>query len=720
LILKIDLLLQDNQQDKALETANQLVNYYPNNGQALMNRARVYLSMKDNTKALADLDAGLKLAPHMPLGVFYKALVLEQANDINQAWNLVQDLPPAFVNSRPDVGNAVSQIAIKAGHAEIGTSMLAAVVANFPKDLDARVRLASRYIEMKDATRALQTLQPFSDSSDPRIILLFAQAYEMQQQYATAAEYAQKASDAGVGGDALKRQIAISNMQGGKIDDAIGELEKLNAASPGDAQVAGPLIGALIRKNDYAKAQEITEKLVSAAPTQPYGPYYQGQLFLRKGDLDSAVSAFSRAIERDAKYVPALYERAAAFGARGDQKAAEDDIRSILSVDPNNMMAQINLAQMAIRSGRKDTAESVLKQAVDAHPNVPLPMLVLASFYMQQGRFDDATAAVKSFLDKFPDDPNALAMQGEIPLIAGKVDQAVNTFREIARAQPKSAQIQLLLATALSKAGQTQDAAQAYQRALELSPSMHAAHLGLIQLALANKDEGAALAAAQNYVGEQPGPLSADTLARTYMSLKRTGDAVDVLLRTQEKYPNSATLISLTNVLRVQGEAKRADAMLRDWVDKHPEDINVRLDYASTQLQADPAAAEVQYRAVLQVQPYNAGALNNLAWLLQKKNPEEALPYAERASKIAPESPDVLDTLGWTKWLVNDKGGALPLLERAHASNAANGEITYHLVLALDANGRREDAKKLLSELLASNHPFQDRNQAELLSAKWR
>jgi hypothetical protein len=42
------------------------------------------------------------------------------------------------------------------------------------------------------------------------------------------------------------------------------------------------------------------------------------------------------------------------------------------------------------------------------------------------------------------------------------------------------------------------------------------------------------------------------------------------------------------------------------------------------------------------------------------------------------------------------------------------------LVLALDANGRREDAKKLLSELLASNDQFQDRNQAELLSAKWR
>jgi predicted Zn-dependent protease len=298
------------------------VNYYPDNAQALIIRARVYLQMKDNAKALADIDAGLKVAPRMPLALYYKALVMEQANDVKQAWDLVQNLPPAFVNSRPEFSNAVSRIAINAGHAEIGTSMLAAAVANFPKNVDARVQLASRYLQLMDSTRALQVLEPMSDSSDPRIVLLLAQAFEMQQQYSKSVEYLEKASDAGIGGDALKRRIALTNLEGGNVDAAIAELEKLNAASPGEAQFAGPLVGALIRKNEDAKAQEITEKLAAAAPTQPYGPYYQGQLFLRKGDLDSAVSAFSRAIERDAKFVPALYARASVFRARGDLKPA--------------------------------------------------------------------------------------------------------------------------------------------------------------------------------------------------------------------------------------------------------------------------------------------------------------------------------------------------------------------------------------------------------------
>jgi putative PEP-CTERM system TPR-repeat lipoprotein len=680
----------------------------------------VYIQNKDDSKGLADIDASLKVAPQMPLALYYKALVAQRANDVQRAWGLAQNLPSAFVNSRPEISLGVSQIAINAGHLEIGTSMLASAVANFPKSVEARVMLGSRYLELRDAGRAVQVLQPIADSSDPRVVLLLAQAYDMQHEYSKSVEYLEKASSAGVGGDALKRQIAITNLQGGKVDAAVAELEKLNAANPADPQFAGPLIAALIRKNDFSKAQEITEKLALAAPTQPYAPYFQGQLSLRKGDLDTAISAFSRAIDHDGKFIPALYERAAAYGARGDLNAAETDIRSILSIAPTNMMAEINLAQFALRKGQKDTAEAALKQAVAAHPKEPLPVLILASLEMQQGRFDDANAAVTGLLTRVPDNPNGIAMRAEIQMASGKLDEAVRTLRDLGRAQPKSPEIQILLAAALSKSGERQEAVDAYQRALELSPSSHAAHLGLIQLALANKDEAAALAAAQNYTEKQPGPLSAETLASTYVSLNKIGDAVNVLLRTQEKYPNSATLVSLTALLRAQGNAAKADSMLSDWIEKHAADVNVRMAYAGAQMRGDPAAAEIQYRAVLQVQPYNAAALNNLAWLLQKKKPEEALTYAERASKIAPDSASVLDTLAWTKWLINDKNGALPLLERAHASDAANGEIAYHLVLALDANGRREDAKKLLGELLASKSQFEDRSQAELLSAGWK
>jgi putative PEP-CTERM system TPR-repeat lipoprotein len=720
LVTKVDLLRQTNQNDKALAAANTLVQFYPDSAEALMTRAGVYLQLQQHDKALADIDASLKDVPGMTLGVYYKALAMEEAKDVKQAWDLAQTLPPGFVNSRAAISSAVGQMAINAGQLEIGTSILSAAVQNFPKDVDARVRLAARYLQLKDPDHALQTLEPTADSSDPRVMVLLAQAYDMQHQYDKSIEYLEKASANGVGGDFLKRQIALTNLEAGNLDTAINELTKINIAAPGDAQSAGPLIEALLRKNDDTKALDVATKLATAAPTNPYGPLYQGELLRQSRDLDGAVSALSQAIARDNKFVPAMYERAVVLAERGDLQAADTDLRSILSSDPNDMMAQIEIARVAMQAGQNDKAAALLEQAVAAHPKEALPTLLLSSFDMQQGHKDKAAAAIASFLDKVPDDASALAMQGQIQLAAGKADQAVATFNQLASTYPKSPQIQLLRATALAKTGHANDATSAFQQAVQLAPSMQAAHMGLIALALASKDDAAALSAAQAYATQQPGPASADTLARTYVTLNRVEDAVNVLTQSQAQYPNSTTLIAVATLLGKQGDTKKADDMLTDWIAKHPDDMAARIAYADTLLAADPTAAEVQYNAVLKSQPYNLAALNNLGWLLQQKDPKRALLYCERAAKIAPNSASVLDTLAWTKWQLNDKAGALPLLERAHASDPKSGEITYHMVVALDGNDQHAEAKKILAELLASNESFTDKQAATALQAKWQ
>ena len=105
LLTKVDLLLQTKQNDKALAAANDFVKYYPKSPEALMTRAGVYLQLHQHDKALADIDDGLKAVPGMTLGVYYKALAMEQAKDVKQAWNLAQTLPPAFINSRAEIGS---------------------------------------------------------------------------------------------------------------------------------------------------------------------------------------------------------------------------------------------------------------------------------------------------------------------------------------------------------------------------------------------------------------------------------------------------------------------------------------------------------------------------------------------------------------------------------------------------------------------------------------
>ena len=67
-----------------------------------------------------------------------------------------------------------------------------------------------------------------------------------------------------------------------------------------------------------------------------------------------------------------------------------------------------------------------------------------------------------------------------------------------------------------------------------------------------------------------------------------------------------------------------------------------------------------------------------------------------------------------------DAAGALALLNRAHALQPGDGEISYHLAVALDANSKRDEARKLLKSLLDSGVKFADRPAAVQLASSWQ
>ena len=86
------------------------------------------------------------------------------------------------------------------------------------------------------------------------------------------------------------------------------------------------------------------------------------------------------------------------------------------------------------------------------------------------------------------------------------------------------------------------------------------------------------------------------------------------------------------------------------------------------------------YALVLATEPDDVQTHNNLANLLLKLNDKAALAHAERAVKLAPGNPSVMDTVGW---LLVETGGdrsrALDLLRAAARKAPANPTIREHL-----------------------------------------
>jgi hypothetical protein len=50
---------------------------------------------------------------------------------------------------------------------------------------------------------------------------------------------------------------------------------------------------------------------------------------------------------------------------------------------------------------------------------------------------------------------------------------------------------------------------------------------------------------------------------------------------------------------------------------------------------------------VLDIQRTNVLALDNLAFLVARDKPDQALAYAQRAAELEPDSVSLQDTLGW-------------------------------------------------------------------------
>lgn len=120
------------------------------------------------------------------------------------------------------------------------------------------------------------------------------------------------------------------------------------------------------------------------------------------------------------------------------------------------------------------------------------------------------------------------------------------------------------------------------------------------------------------------------------------------------------------------------------------------------ELAGDYEAATKRYRRVLELQPRNAVALNNLAYNLavHGKAPQEAKPLAEKAVALTKNNPTIIDTLGWIEYLLGNHATASRLLADAVRRAPINADIRLHAAFALAATRDTAAAAIHLTEAL--------------------
>jgi tetratricopeptide (TPR) repeat protein len=127
-----------------------------------------------------------------------------------------------------------------------------------------------------------------------------------------------------------------------------------------------------------------------------------------------------------------------------------------------------------------------------------------------------------------------------------------------------------------------------------------------------------------------------------------------------------------------------------------------------------------RYRQVLELQPGNIVALNNLAYSLgvRQNQPAEALPLARKAASLAPRSGAILDTLGWIEHLLGNHEVAAGIFQDAVRFSPTEPEVRLHAAVVYAAAGRGEEAKKELEEALKLDPGLETREEVQKLRNK--
>lgn len=154
------------------------------------------------------------------------------------------------------------------------------------------------------------------------------------------------------------------------------------------------------------------------------------------------------------------------------------------------------------------------------------------------------------------------------------------------------------------------------------------------------------------------------------------------------------------------GDTRDALGILAQALTQYPG--NADLLYGRALLQESlghSAAAEADLQAVLARQPDDADALNALGYILTLHTTryQQARTYIEKALRLKPGDPAILDSLGWVEFRLGDNVHAVSELRRAYAQSS-DPEIAAHLTEALWVAGDKKEAHAVWSRALA-RHP---------------
>jgi tetratricopeptide (TPR) repeat protein len=466
----------------------------------------------------------------------------------------------------------------------------------------------------------------------------------------------------------------------GKSIEAIQLYEKGIAAFPGDKLTYQTrIVRTYLAQGKKTEAQKVNDAILKEHPKDVPAISRSASLLLDKGEVNQSIDRLNAALAIDPNSSQAHYDLARALIAVKRPELVHYHLSEAIKWSPRFLAARLLLAQLDVEAGAYKNAVDATEVVMASTPSDRRAHLIHAMGLRGLQKYDKARAELSFLVASNPRDPSALFQLGVLENAAQKWKQAEGAFLASYNANP-------LDLRGLKAAADLHMAQRQYDEALtllrtEVKRYPERADLQAALAEYAGRAGRLGMAESEMEIAfrkvDPNSPASAELhrkLAQIQISSGSLREALPHLERARELQPGDATTLF---------------------------ELGALYDRLGRLKDAVPA-----YAASVKIDSGNIRALNNLAYTMSEtgEDLDKALTFAQHAQQLAPDKPEIADTVGSIYLKKNLLDEALEIFEENVKKRPDYALFRYHLGLALLQNGDLPKAKQEFEKALA-NHP---------------
>ncbi|MHC4205392.1 MAG: tetratricopeptide repeat protein [Planctomycetota bacterium] len=660
----------------------------------------------------------------------------------------------------------------RAGEMQLAISTYREILSQSPDNILVVIPAVAALYNARQYDEAEQVLNRASRQNlyHPELQRLQLQNYLRQGQLDSASGMLQDLIDNDPNNQTACLSLALLKIQQGDYGQASELLDKLKILDPKSLPVTAAQIQLNIRQGKQEEALRICDEMVKSINNASVY-ILRARTYATLGLSGEAIKDLNHAVNIEPDNVEVWVGRSDFYRTTGQIKSASADIKRALSLDSDNVQLQKRAIPLFLASGQRDMIQegkALLEKALESNSEDVQLQLLKARSALVEGTapaIENAEQILQTITKDQPEISDAWVLLGEIAIKQGQPEEAMDAALGGLAYRPNNKSLLLLKARA-----EADKSPVLAIPTLKLLHEMEPGDLGIVVLMadtyLQTSEPQKAVILLREHLAACDVSAKRKCNTALAVALYKSGNKTearktfDSLLESDPDDPDP--LLAHVKLLKDDKDWTKLNEKVVDWYTNHPEDNHTPTEVARDlmlfedsqarktaedilrlilnndskcaeaisvlaillQISGRDAESAILYQRLLELEPDNLIAINNLAWIVcevQHKH-QQALELAQRGLKIAPYYYDLIDTRGVIYYRLGEFDKAITdfneCIKLYPGITSASIGTRFYLARALAKLGQKDKAIQYLNEALKLNSQTGGLSTADLSDAQ--